>query len=140
MIPGLELVMSVRVEIDAALQIGEVGAGMRRVIPITGGSFEGPAIRGTVLPGGADWNLTRPDGVAEIWARYTLQTDDGVLIGIVNAGLVVPQADGSRRARTVPQFEVAGEQYAWLRRNVFVGTLSPAERGGAVQLQFFQVT
>jgi len=140
MIPGLELVMSVRVEIAAALQIGEVGAGVRRVIPITGGSFEGPAIRGTVLPGGADWNLTRPDGVAELWARYTLRTDDGVLIGIVNAGLVVPQADGSHRVRTIPQFEVAGEQYAWLRRNIFVGTLLPSEGGAAVQLQFFQVT
>jgi hypothetical protein len=113
---------------------------MRRVIPITGGSFEGPAMRGTVLTGGADWNLTRPDGVAEIWARYTLRTDDGVLIAITNSGLVVPQPDGSQRVRTVPQFEVAGEQYAWLRRSIFVGTLAPAQGGGAVQLQFFQVT
>lgn len=77
MIPGLELVMTLRVEIAAALDVGEVGTGMRRVIPITGGMFEGPAIRGTVISGGADWNLTRPDGVAEIWARYTLRTDDG---------------------------------------------------------------
>jgi hypothetical protein len=132
--------MTLRVEIAASLDVGEVGAGMRRVIPITGGTFEGPSIRGTVLAGGADWNLTRPDGVADIWARYTLRTDDGVLIGIVNAGLVVPQADGSHYARTVPQFEVAGEQYAWLRRNIFVGTLASAEGGGAVQLQFFRVT
>jgi hypothetical protein len=140
MTPELELALTLRVEIAASLDIGEVGAGMRRVIPITGGTFEGPAIRGVVLPGGADWNLTRPDGVAEVWARYTLQTDDGVLIAIVNAGLVVPQADGSRYARTVPQFEVAGEQYAWLRRNIFVGTLASAPGGGAVQLQFFRVS
>jgi hypothetical protein len=139
MMPGLELVMTLRVEIAASLEVGEVGSGMRRVIPITGGTFEGPAIRGTVLPGGADWNLTRPDGVAEIWARYTLRTDDGVLIAIINAGLVAPQADGSHLVRTVPQFEVAGEQYAWLRRNIFVGTLTPAEAGDAVQLRFFRV-
>jgi hypothetical protein len=140
MIPGLELVMTLRVEISDSLDVGAVGAGVRRVIPITGGTFEGPAIRGTVLPGGADWNLTRPDGVAEIWARYTLRTDDGALIAIINAGLVVPQPDGSRLVRTVPQFEVAAEQYGWLRRSVFIGTLAPAEGGGAVALQFFRVT
>jgi hypothetical protein len=140
MIPGLELVMTLRVNIAAPLDVGEVGAGVREVIPITGGTFEGPAIRGTVLPGGADWTLTRPDGVSEIWARYTLQTDDGVLIAVINAGLVVPQADGSLYERTTPQFEVAGEKYAWLRRNIFIGTLASAEGGGVVQLQFFQVT
>jgi hypothetical protein len=55
MTPELELAMTLRVEIAGSLDIGEVGAGLRRVIPITGGSFEGPAIRGVVLPGGADW-------------------------------------------------------------------------------------
>jgi hypothetical protein len=138
--PGLELVMTLRVEIAPSLEVGEVGAGYRRVIPIAGGTFEGPALRGKVLPGGADWNLTRADGVAEIWARYTLRTDDGVLIGVTNAGVVVPQPDGSSCARTTPQFEVADERYAWLRRAMFVGTLAPVEGGGAVQLQFFRVT
>src|SRR5690349_8779087 len=108
--PGLELVMTLRVQIAPALNVGEVGVGYRRVIPITGGSFVGPAVRGDVLPGGADWNLTRPDGAVEIWARYTLRTDDGVLIGVTNAGLVVPQPDGSSYARTAPQFEVADER------------------------------
>ena len=138
--PELELVMTLREEIAPALDVGEVGAGFRRVIPITGGSFEEPAIRGKVVPGGADWNLTRPDGVAEVWARYTLQTDDGVLLGVTNAGLIVPQSDGSLYARTSPQFEVAGERYAWLRRSIFVGTLIPVATGGAVQLEFFRVT
>ena len=138
--PALELVMTLRVLIAPALEVGEVGAGFRRVIPITGGSFEGPAIRGEVLPGGADWNLTRPDGVAEVWARYTLQTDDGVLVGVTNAGLIMPQPDGSLYARTTPQFEVASERYAWLRHSIFVGTLLPVTTGRAVQLQFFRVT
>jgi hypothetical protein len=135
----LELVMTLHVKIAPALEVGEVGAGFRRVIPITGGSFEGPAIRGEVVPGGADWNLTRPDGVAEVWARYTLRADDGVLVGVTNAGLIVPQPDGSLYARTTPQFEVAGERYAWLQRSIFVGTLIPVASGGAVQLQFFRV-
>jgi hypothetical protein len=84
--PELELAMTLRVESGPALEVGEVGAGFRRVIPIIGGSFEEPAIRGEVVPGGADWNLTRPDDVAEVWARYTLRTDDGVLVGVTNAG------------------------------------------------------
>jgi hypothetical protein len=137
--PELELVMTLRVEVAPALEVGEVGAGFRRVIPITGGSFEGPAIRGEVVPGGADWNLTRPDGVAEVWARYTLRTDDGVLVGVTNAGVIVPQPNGSLYARTSPQFEVTGEHYAWLRRSAFVGTLIPVATGGAVQIQFFRM-
>lgn len=139
MTPGLEVVMSLRVTIAPALEIGEVGPGFRRVIPITGGSFSGPEIRGDVLPGGADWNVTRHDGVAEAWARYTLRTDDDVLIGVINTGLILPRPDGGFVGRTTPQFEVAGERYAWLRRSIFVGTLAPAPGGGAVELTFFRV-
>ena len=138
--PELELVMTLHVELAPPLEIGDLGAGIRRVIPITGGTFEGPNIRGQVLAGGADWNLTRHDGAAELWARYTLKTDDGVLIGILNTGVAVPQADGSVSVRTVPQFEVAGERYAWLRRSIFVGILEPVSTADAVQLQFFRVT
>ncbi len=138
--PELELVMTLRVEIAPAREVGELDGGFRRVIPITGGSFTGPAIQGEVLPGGTDWNLTRPDGVAEVWARYTLRADDGVLVGVTNAGLIVPLPDGRLYARTSPQFEVAGERYAWLRRSIFVGTLVPGASGGVVQLEFFRVT
>ncbi|HEU4324330.1 MAG TPA: DUF3237 domain-containing protein [Roseiflexaceae bacterium] len=140
MTPGLELVMSLRVEIAPALEVGEIGYGFRRVIPITAGVFAGPQIRGVVLPGGADWNLARPDGVVEVWARYTLRADDGTLIGVTNAGLLVRQPDGGLLARTTPQFEVAGERYAWLRRGLFVGTLAPEADGGAVQLDFYRLT
>lgn len=139
MIPALELVMTLRVEITAPLEIGQLATGIRRVIPISSGTFSGPAINGVVVGGGADWNLTRADGVAEVWARYTLQTDDNVLIGITNAGLIVPQEDGSFYGRTVPQFEVAGEPYGWLRRSVFIGTLTPIPGAHAVQLDFFRV-
>jgi hypothetical protein len=138
--PELELVMTLHVALAPPLEIGDIGPGIRRVIPITGGTFEGANIRGQVLPGGADWNLARHDGTSELWARYTLRTDDEVLIGILNTGVAVPKADGSVSVRTVPQFEVAGERYAWLRRSVFVGTLTPVETGNAVRLQFFRVT
>ena len=138
--PELEPVMTLHVELGPPLEIGDVGPGIRRVIPITGGTFEGPTIRGQVLAGGADWNLTHHDGTTELWARYTLKTDDGVLIGILNTGVAAPQADGSVSVRTVPQFEVAGERYAWLRRSIFVGILETVSTADAVQLQFFRVT
>ena len=137
--PELEPVMTLHVELAPPLEIGDLGPGIRRVIPITGGTFDGPTIRGQVLAGGADWNLTRHDGIAELWARYTLKTEDGVLIGILNTGVAVPQADGSVSVRTVPQFEVAGERYAWLRRSIFVGTLEPVATEDAVRLHFFRV-
>ena len=55
-------------------EVGKLGSGMiRRIIPVTGGTFEGPAIHGKVLPGGADWQMITPDGIALIDARYTLK-------------------------------------------------------------------
>ena len=115
--------------------------GFRRVIPIIGGRFEGPELRGIVLPGGADWNLRRSDDVAEVWARYTLQTDDGILISVINAGLA-HGAPGTpeRYARTSPSFEVSHERYAWLTRSVFVGTLERhTGEVPAVRLRIYEV-
>lgn len=137
----LRFVMEVLVEIEPALEVGQTPLGLRRVIPIAGGSFEGPNIRGIVLSGGADWNLRRSDGVAEVWARYTLQTDDGALIMVTNAGLgrgehFTPE----RYARTVPSFEVAPGPYDWLARSIFVGTLERRQDGVVgVTLRFYEV-
>jgi hypothetical protein len=137
----LRFVMELVVEIDPALEVGSTAHGFRRVIPITGGRFEGPGLRGVVLPGGADWNLRRSDDVAEVWARYTLQTDDGVLIAVTNAGLS-RGAHGTpeRYARTSPSFEVSDERYAWLTRSLFVGTLErDSGQVPAVRLRFYEV-
>jgi hypothetical protein len=137
----LRFVMELLVEIGPALGVGSTPRGLRRVIPTTGGSFEGPDLRGIVVPGGADWNLRRPDGVAEIWARYTLQTDDGILISVTNAGLArgTPGAP-DRYARTVPTFEVGHGRYAWLERSVFVGTLERHPGGvPGVKLRSYEV-
>jgi hypothetical protein len=138
---ALRLVMELYVEIGPALEVGVTPHGFRRVIPITGGTFEGPDLRGIVLPGGADWNLRRAEGVAEIWARYTLQTDDGALISVTNAGLTrgTPGAP-DRYARTTPSFEVGDERYAWLARSLFVGTLDRHPGGiPGVHLRFYEV-
>jgi hypothetical protein len=137
----LRFVMELVVNIDPALEVGATPHGFRRVIPITGGRFEGPELRGVVLPGGADWNLRRSDDVAEVWARYTLQTDDGVLISVTNAGLSRGvHGTPERYARTSPSFEVSDERYAWLTRSIFVGTLErDTGEVPAVRLRFYEV-
>ena len=72
--PQLQYIFSARVTVDRPLDVSDVGKGGRRIVPITGGEFSGPRLRGTVLSGGADWQVLRDDGVAELEARYSLQT------------------------------------------------------------------
>ena len=136
-----ELVLELRVAISPAIEVGESDNGHRQFIPITGGFFVGDGIRGTVLPGGADWQLLRPDGVREIVAIYAIQTDDGVTIMVDNRGIAVP-ADGSGGApyvRTSPKFHAPAGKYDWLNKGVFVGSITGAPGGGAVIIRVFAV-
>ncbi len=146
-----DFVFEARVKVDKPLVIGQSAYGLRRVIPIAGGSFAGPGIKGTVVPGGADWQFVRPDGVIDVQAKYTLKTDDGTLIMVENRGMRhAPPAVMERIAkgepvpaseyyfRTTAQFEApAGSKYEWLNRAVFIGV---AERQpDAAVLRFYQV-
>jgi hypothetical protein len=132
-------------------EIGMTAKGRRRAIPILGGEFAGDDFNGVILPGGADWQLIRPDGVAEIDAQYTMQTTDGVIIYIRNIGLRHgPQDVMDRLARgeevspdeyyfrTSPTFEVESGRYDWLNRTMFVGV---GERGKErVHFTFYAVS
>jgi len=114
-----ELVLEAKVEIGSMVNVGESKRGTRRIIPITGGTFSGPNIKGTVLPMGEDWQLTRPDGATELNATYLLKTDDGVVIRINNQVLM-----GSGATRSVIDFEAPlNSPYAYLNKSVFLGTL-----------------
>jgi len=134
--------LKINVAPGKAFEAGTTPKGLRRMIPIIGGTFEGPNIKGTVIAGGYDFQLLRNDHVMEIDARYVLQTDDDVLITIVNRGLrhadekVMQQmANGIEVSpslyyfRSVPQFETGNKKYDWLNRSVFVasGIRKPAE-------------
>ncbi|WP_208591902.1 DUF3237 domain-containing protein [Gracilibacillus suaedae] len=121
------------------MEIGDTPKGFLRVIPIVGGTFEGPAINGRVVPGGADWNTVRKDGSSEIWARYTLETDDGILISIINEG-----NHGNSKGETIwthPSFLTSIGWYAWLNEDTFVGKLEPQQvnEGIAVKLHFYRL-
>jgi hypothetical protein len=137
--PSLTSIARLSVDIAPPLAIGDAGAGARDVIPIAGGRIEGPLLSGRVLPGGADWAITRADGVAEVWARYTIQTDDGTLIMVTNTGLAHQNPDGSWGGHTVPSFEVAALAYQWLCQSIFIGALQARAAGDRVELEWWRV-
>jgi hypothetical protein len=85
--PQLQFAFEIAVDVHAVLDLGQTQAGHRRVIPIAGGLVSGPRLQGRILPGGADWQILRPDGTADLEARYTIQTGDGALIYVVNRGV-----------------------------------------------------
>lgn len=134
--PSLTLAMRLRVLIGAPQELGMVDGVRKRVIPITGGSVDGPRLTGKVLPGGADWQSIRADGTADILARYSLEASDGTIISVVNPGYRHGPAPVLARIaageivdpalyyfRTTPRFEVAGDgPHGWLGRNVFLCT------------------
>ena len=128
-------VFTARVDVGVPLELGQVSTGRRRVIPIVGGTVEGPRLTGTVLHGGADWQIVREDGTAELVARYTLQATDGTLISVVNKGIRrgAPEVLARIAAgedvdpseyyfRASPTFEVAPGPHRWLMDNIFVAT------------------
>ena len=148
--PELVFAFEAHVEIGPALEVGPTAHGRRRIIPITGGRIAGPGIGGRVVPGGADWQVHRADGITEIHARYTLETDDGALIYVVNQGIRHAPAEVQARLnageavdpslvyfRTVPTFETAAPAYAWLCRSLFLGTGQRAPTG--VLIRFWRV-
>src|SRR6478735_6457133 len=130
------LLMTLRVTVATPQNIGAVPHGTRRTVPLTGGEFEGPRLRGSVLPqGSADWLLLRADGVLEMDLRATLRTDDGALIFMRSFGLrhgppEVIAAIGRGEAvdastyyfRTMPRFETSHPAYAFLNRVVAVAS------------------
>ncbi len=118
--PQLEFAMQLRVTLDNAYVVGETPHGRRQVIPITGGTFEGPLLKGTILSGGADYQLGSADGSrTELEAIYSIRTNDGVNIHVRNRGLIC--TGESFYFKAAPQFEApADSKYAWLNNAIFV--------------------
>ena len=130
------LLMMMHVTVGPVLNIGAVPSGTRRTAPLSGGTFEGPRLRGTILPGSsADWLLLRSDGVLELDLRCILRTEDAALISMRSFGLRhgppdVIAALGRGEAvdpstyyfRTMPRFETAHPAYSFLNRLVAVAS------------------
>ena len=121
-------------EVGSPIDVGVMPQGERRIVPIEGGHFEGPRLRGRVLPFGADWMSIRPDKVLAIDCRAVLEAHDGALISMSYSGFrygrpSVMEALGRGESvdpseyyfRIAPTFETGSDDYAWLNRIVAVG-------------------
>lgn len=148
--PTLELVARLRVRVATPLEVGPVGAGRRRVIPIVGGEVLGPRLKGLVEAGGADFQLVRPDSVAELDARYVLRLDDGTAVYVTNRALRRASPEITERLsrgeavdpslvyfRCSPSFEVQDGPWRWLAENMFIGT--GVRKPDSVEMAFFLV-
>lgn len=149
--PGLEFVFRARVSLGAPLEQGVYGEQRHRIIPIAAGVVDGPRFKGKVLPGGADWQTLRvSDGNTQIYARYTLQHEDGTIVSVTNPGVRRGPAEVMAKLaagevvdpkayyfRASPQFDVQPGPHGWLMENTFVcvGKRWP----DAVDLDFYRV-
>ena len=146
----LERLFVAEISLAKPQELGETPQGRRRIIGITGGSFSGAKLSGRVLPGGADWQVIRADGVAELDARYTLETSDQALLYVRNFGYRHGPPEVMRRLsagepvdpslyymRTTPLFETSAERYRWL--NGLICVASGARRASTVELEVFEV-
>ncbi len=133
----------------APLEVGTTPAGLRRVVPMTGGTVSG-LVTGRVLPGGADFQLIRTETETEVEARYLLESDEGALVTVHNVGLRTGSAEDIARLRrdepvdpariyfrSTPRFETASPRLARLTTRVFVGAGTRQPR--AVTFDFFEV-
>lgn len=140
--PRLEYVFEETVLLGPDVPVGPTALGTRNIVPITGGTFAGHGLRGTVVGGGWDWQLRRADGCLHIKADYMLRTDDGVVINVVNTGVSCRAISPAAPVRTHPVFEAPLGKYAWLGQSAFIGTLDPVTAPGgqrAVRIRFFRV-
>lgn len=145
-----EPIFTIHAELESVMDLGRTPYGQRRIIGILGGTVAGLKLSGRVLPGGADWQIVRPDGVADIEARYTIESDGGGRVLVDSNGLrhgppeVLERLARGEPAdpalyyfRTAMRFETADPRLDWLNR--IVGLARGARLARAVQLDVYEV-
>jgi hypothetical protein len=152
MIPVLETryVFTITARIGEVTTAGEIGHGVRRIIPITGGEVRGEGISGKVLAFGADFQIIRPNELIELEAKYAFETDDGAVVYVENRGIRFGPVDLLQKLkrgepvdpnliyfRTVPRFETGAENYRWLMQHIFIA--SAARHADRVVIDVHQV-
>ncbi|WP_441243181.1 DUF3237 domain-containing protein [Tardiphaga sp. 768_D3_N2_1] len=143
-------VFSLSIKVGTPIVVGDLGYGIRRVIPVLGGSVQGEGIKGTIHSGGADFQVIRPDGFTELEAKYAFELDDGAVVYIENIGVRFGPKDALDRIargeaadpaliyfRSVPKFETGHPRYRWLMQNLFIGV--GARHPDRVELAVHQV-
>jgi len=120
-----EFLFDLNLEAETPQNLGSAGGG-RLIVPVSGGTFAGHGLKGTIVAPGGDWIVQRPDGSRVLDVRILLQTDDGQKIYMSWRGIAyAPPGGGALFARIVPLFETAAPKYAWLNNVVAVGVYRP---------------
>ena len=148
--PGLAHAFDLVVELAAPVEMGQSPAGTRRIIPIIGGTATGPLLQGRVLPIGADWQTVLAGGLADLDARYAVETPEGAVIEVISQGLRhAPPEVGARIAageavpptayymRTLIRLETGHPDYAWTNRALFLA--AGGKVGATVSLSVYRV-
>jgi hypothetical protein len=128
-------VFTITARIGEVVTVGEIGHGVRRIVPIIGGEVRGEKVNGKVCPFGADFQIIRPNELIELEAKYAFETDDGALVYVENKGIRFGRVDLLQKlkrgeavdpaliyCRTVPKFETGAGNYRWLMEHIFVGS------------------
>jgi hypothetical protein len=152
MAPQLETryVFTITANIGSVVSAGDIGHGVRRIIPITGGEVRGDKVNGKVLPFGADFQIIRPNELIELEAKYAIETDDGAVVYVENIGIrfgPIELLGKLKRGeavdpnliyfRTRPRFETGAPRYRWLMESLFIG--SAARHADCVVIDVHQV-
>ena len=128
-------VFTLTVRIADVTTAGDIGHGVRRIIPIIGGEVRGEKVNGKVLPFGADFQIIRPNELIDLEAKYAFETDDGAVVYVENRGIRFGPVELLQKLkrgepvdpkliyfRTVPRFETGHEKYRWLMQHIFVAS------------------
>jgi hypothetical protein len=152
MAPRLETryAFTITAHIGSAVTAGDIGHGVRRIIPITGGEVRGENINGKVCAFGADFQIIRPNELIDLEAKYALETDDGAVIYVENKGIRFGPVELLQKLkrgepvdpkliyfRTAPKFETGAAKYRWLMEHLFIG--SAARHADRVVIDVHQV-
>ena len=126
-----ELLYEVSITLGEPIQIGETPLGVRTIYPITGGTFEGPKVKGKILANGGDWVLMIDSTTAKLDIRAVAETEDGETIYVYSGGFIHWNPDGTYSFKLNPVFETASEKYNWLNYTIAVGVGKLIEGGVA---------
>ena len=143
-------VFTVTAHVGGVTSAGDIGTGVRRIIPITGGEVKGKDVNGKVCAFGADFQIIRPNELIELEAKYAFETDDGAAIYVENKGIRFGPIELLQKLkrgepvdpkliyfRTVPKFETGAARYRWLMESLFIG--SAARHADRVVIEVHQV-
>lgn len=149
--PKLVHAFDMQVQLAPIVEMGEGPAGLRRIIPIIGGTVEGERISGEVMNIGADWQTVFSDGAAELDTRYAIRTHDGAIIEVINIGRRHGPQNVMKRVaagedvdpseyymRTQCRLETGDPKYAWVNKSLFVGT--GGRKASSVVISMFEIT